>query len=127
MIERADAVRREIPRDREQIVVTLSVDEGHLGALQCSLADAMREQRHFLTNVRADNQHAVRVLEILDGYAERREQRIARVVAEVSATQTMIEVRAAQATRDACEQMQFFQRGVRRSDRADLSPAMLLG
>src|SRR4051812_13015004 len=126
MTEQVQAIRREIVTYREQVLVALRVDERNLRAAQRRLAQAMREQRYFLAQVRADDERARHLLQLRDRATKRGIERIVRVIAEVAATQTMIEIGAAEAAHQPRQQMEFLERRSRRSERTELRAAMLL-
>ena len=102
MLEHVRARSRRDSRDREQVLVALRVDERDLRAraappCECDARSAAlpcadssrRPAREFACSSSAIEQPSAGI------------QRIARFVAEIRATQTMIEIRAAEAARDA--------------------------
>ena len=84
------------------------IEEGHLGAaLDRRLANAMRQHRHFMTQIRADDQHALERSTSAIFKPEAGEGRLMLLRAEIQLAQAMIDVAAAQAARDLREQIQL--------------------
>ncbi len=85
----------------------------------------MRDQRHFLAQVRADDQHARGLLDLGDGAPEHRRNRIVGLVTEIDATQAMVEVVRADRARDLRGEREFLERRDRRRQHADLGRTRL--
>ena len=110
VLRHAEPVAGQAGRDREPHVVRTRVDERDLrAAAHGALADAVRDQRHFLAQVRADDQHARGLLDFGDGAAEGGRNRIVGLVAEIDATQAMVEVVRAERAGDPRGEREFFE------------------
>src|SRR6185295_4588536 len=93
--------------------------------LACSLAHAVRDDRHLHAQVRADDENALPRLDIRDAHTEQRRRGIRRLVAEVALPQPVVDVAAAEVAGDAREQVLLLDRRARRHERAELVAATL--
>ncbi|MCY1501637.1 hypothetical protein D9M68_357180 [compost metagenome] len=91
-------------------------DHRQRGALAHGLADALREQRMFLAQVGADDQRALHLRERCDRRAEPAHAFEGR---ELGVAQAVVDVVAAEFTREHGGELQLFERAVRADQRAD--------
>ncbi len=101
--------RLEIGRHREQVVVTRRIQERDFRAALRRLAHAMRQHRRFAAQVRADHQQRVELIDVGDREpTQARRRRIGILVADIRLAQAMIDVGRTQRTRQAAQQIEFF-------------------
>ena len=67
----------------------------------------MRQQGHFMPQIRADHQHALEVIDVADLEAEMREHRVALLIPKIQLAQPVIDIGAAQAARNLRQQVQL--------------------
>ena len=103
---------------RDQRVVVGCVQERELRAALRGLTQTRGEQRMIATQERADDKRGVDVRQIRDLHAEPR-RAYAHRRREIALTQTEIDVRRADRPRQLLQQIQFFDRAVRRSQRGN--------
>ena len=78
----------------------------------------MRQQRHFMAQVRSDDEHPLERFHVGDLQTEIRIGRLALLAAKIQLAQAMIDVVAAEAARDLREQVKFFHGGHRRGQKS---------
>ncbi len=126
--ELADQIgfRQGVGRNRKHIVEAARIEESDLraGVPHGGLADAMRQQGHFMAQIRADHEHAVEAFYIRDLDTEIGESRLAPLSAKIQLAQSMIDIGAAQSARDLRQQVQLLDGGHRRAKESRGGPAV---
>ena len=91
------------------------------------LAHTMRQQGMVLAQKAADNQQTIAAIDIGNRHAQPRCTRLLAVRAEVRLAQTEIHIAAAQTAHQFLQQIELFQRAVRRRQCSDLLCPALVG
>ena len=99
------------------------MDQIDLRAALGRLAQALRDQRMVLAQEGADHQHAVERADLGDRHAQPGRAGPLAVGGEIGLAQAEVDVVAAEAAHQLAEQVQFFERGMRRGERADAPAA----
>ena len=115
--------RRHVSRGLEVVLVDGRIQERDARALARGLAHAMRDDRHFHAQVRADHEHALARIEVGDAAAQERRPRVIRLIAEVALPQAVIDVVAAEVARDALQEIRLLERRARAHERAQAARA----
>ena len=115
--------RRYVRRGLEKILVDGRIQERDAGALARGLAHAMRDDRHFHAQVRADHEYALARIELGDAAAQERRPRVMRLIAEVALPQAVVDVVAAEVARDALQEIRLLERRAGAHERAQAAGA----
>ncbi|MBV6407479.1 MAG: hypothetical protein EFKGCFLK_01041 [Rhodocyclaceae bacterium] len=108
----------------DQLVVVGDVQQADAGELLRRLAQALGQQRMVLAQEAADDQHAIQHGNLGNRHAQPGRDALA-VEGKVSLAETAVDVLAAGAAHEFLQQVEFFQRRMRRGQRAKRSGAML--
>ena len=114
-----------VRRERHRPIVMHRVQARHLCAVTHGLAQSLREQRMVLAQEGADHESAIQLRQRRDARAEPARAARRRGVGEVGMARAHVDVLAAQAAHELGQQVQLFDRGVLRAERADAGGAEL--
>ena len=97
--------------DRKQILVAARIEEGHLGAApDRGLAQPMREQRHLLAQIRADDHRSLERIDIGNVDPEAGVGTLVLLGAKIQLPQAVVDVAGAEAAGDSREQTHLLER-----------------
>ena len=111
--------------ERQQQIVIGGMDQINLLAALARLAQTVGDKRMVLAQEGADDEHAVEAADVGDFHAQPGCARLLRIGGKIRLAQAEIDVLAAATAHQLAQQVQLFQRGVRRGERADRMPAVL--
>ena len=111
--------------NRQRPIIECRVHHADLETAPGCLTDPLGKQRHILTQVAADHEQTVQFSDVGQGHAEPRRTAALRIGTKIALAQSEIDVAAIQLLAQLLEQIQLFQRGMRRTGQTQRIGAMV--
>ncbi len=103
----------QVRRGFEPVLVARSIDEGHARAGHRGLSHAVRQKRHLLAQVRADDEDRIGGLDVLYRASEARADGVEFLLPKIASAQPMIDAVGAEVPRDPRQQVALLGRRAR--------------